>query len=165
MNSGAKVGYLVVRIPTRIEKHSTDRVMSVMGPRLGMRRGRWQHLELSSSEYRHASGMSSSISMYSRSSIFLYSFAGRGGEWENEIGVGLGRGAGSDTPWNNGAVVDARAPVAAAGVREQSGMVWEIAVMAELLGLNVSTGSNDEWGKPSEKPEGKNGRGGLWQVG
>lgn len=48
----------------------------------------------------------------------------------------------------------------AAGVTEQSGMVWGIGVIAELLELKVGTWRNIERGSPSERPVGRNGGGG-----
>ena len=77
----------MVRTPTRIEKHSTQRVTSVIGPRFGVLRNWWQHFEPSSSAYRHASGTSSSMSINSRSRIFLISFAGS--DMPGHVGKGL----------------------------------------------------------------------------
>ena len=82
-------GKLCSEYPTRMEKHSTHMVTSVIGPLLGIRWGWWRRLELSS-EYRQASGTSSSISIYSSSKIFLVSFAGREADWEVDTCVNRG---------------------------------------------------------------------------
>ena len=74
--TGALSGYLVVRMPAIMEKHSTHKIISVTGPNFGTLRGWWQHLGLSSSVGCQASGTSSAMSMNFKSRIFFTSFGG-----------------------------------------------------------------------------------------
>ena len=62
-------------------------------------------MELSSSVYCQASGTSSSISMYSKSRIFLESFEGR--ELGQEIDIGIGRGSG-DVSEGSGSIAEGK---------------------------------------------------------